>query len=162
MSTKHSEGGSIWCVAIFSLSVGMFHSASRQKNKVEQVNVDKTFQGFGLFSPSLLCVSGVAASPCHPKHLHLCRAAVPSQVSSAIAALSTVTRHFECRLKENLIKLPGGIKALPSPNRPPKGACRGQNLKSDAKKLQNPNTSVSAGQTTIPIKVNEFSRTKTH
>lgn len=56
----------IWSVHIFSLSVGMFHSASRQKNKVEQgpsgVNVDKTFQCFGLFSPSLLHVSGVAVS----------------------------------------------------------------------------------------------------
>lgn len=106
MSTKHPEGGLIWSVHIFSLSVGMFHSASRQKNKVEQgpsgVNVDKTFQCFGLFSPSLLHVSGVVASPYHLKHVpvHLCRAAVPSQVSSSVAALPqqellTVTWHFE-------------------------------------------------------------------
>lgn len=91
ISTKHWEGGLSWCVHIFSLSVGMFHSASRQKNKVKHgpsaVNVDKTFQGFGLFSPSLLCVSGAVASPYHQKHLHLCRAVVPSQVSPTIAAL---------------------------------------------------------------------------
>lgn len=78
------------------------------KRKVEQgpsgVNVDKTFQGFGLFSPSLLLVSDVVASPYHQKHVRLCRAAVPSQVSSTTAALPpqellTVTRHFEYRLK---------------------------------------------------------------
>lgn len=101
MSTKHSQGGLIWCVHIFSLSVGMFHSASRQKNKVERgpsaVNVDKMFQGFGLFSPSLLCVSGVVASPYHQKHLR--RAVVPSTIAALPPQeLETIMWHFECRL----------------------------------------------------------------
>lgn len=98
----------ICCVHIFSLSVDMFHSASRLNNKDGRGRTRTLWGKCGQNVPgfwALVVVSDALVWPHHHNHVHLSRAVVPSQVGSTIAAFPT-TMHFEKNPEEIKLSRP--------------------------------------------------------